>query len=135
MSEGEVIKTEAKKLKVGRFVVIDDVPCKVVSIDMSKPGKHGAAKMRIVAIGIFDGQKKTLLAPSDASVQVPVIKKSTEQVISMEGNVAQVMDKDTYETYDVVVPEEFKGQVAEGKEVEVMEAMGAKAILRVFKSE
>ncbi len=133
MSEGETIKTEAKKLKVGRFVVIDDVPCKVVSIDMSKPGKHGAAKMRIVAIGIFDGQKKTLLTPSDGAVEVPVIKKSTAQVISVEGNVAQVMDKDTYETYDVVIPDEFKGQVSEGKEVEVMEAMGRRAILRVFK--
>jgi len=69
------------------------------------------------------------------AVEVPVIKKSTAQVISLEGNVAQVMDKDTYETYEVVVPDEFKGQVEEGKEVEVMEAMGRRAIIRVFKGE
>ncbi len=135
MTEGDINKTEARNVKVGRFIVIDDIPCKVVSIDVSKPGKHGAAKMRITAIGIFDGQKKTLLTSTDGTVIVPVIKKSTAQVISIDGNVAQVMDKDTYETYEVVVPDEFKDQVEEGKEVEVMEAMGRKAIIRVFRGE
>ena len=135
MAEGEIIKVEAKKLKVGRFVLIDDVPCKVVNIDTSKPGKHGSAKMRITAIGIFDGQKKTLLSPSGAHVEQPMIKKGTAQVIAIEGNTAQVMDKESYETFDVIIPEEFKGQISEGKEVEVMEAMGLKAVIRVFKGE
>ncbi|RME79444.1 MAG: translation initiation factor IF-5A, partial [Methanobacteriota archaeon] len=69
---GDTNRVKAKDLKVGRFLVIDDIPCKVVSIDISKPGKHGSAKMKIVAIGIFDGQKKSLLTPTDGQVEVPV---------------------------------------------------------------
>ncbi|RME80023.1 MAG: translation initiation factor IF-5A, partial [Methanobacteriota archaeon] len=61
--------------------------------------------------------------------------KSTAQVLAINGNTAQVMDKDTYETYDVVIPSELSSDISEGKEVEVMEAMGRKAILRVFKGE
>ena len=135
MADGDVVKADVRTVKVGRFIVIDDIPCKVVDMTTSKPGKHGAAKLRITAIGIFGGQKKTLLTHTDATVEVPVIKKSTVQVLTVDGNLAQVMDKDTYETYEVLIPDEFKDQVAEGKEVEVMEAMGQKAIIRVFKGE
>ena len=132
MSE-DYIYGSAKDLKVGRYVIIDNIPCKVVSIDTSKPGKHGSAKMRITAIGLFGGEKKVLLTPSDADVMIPIIKKRTAQVLSVEGDYAQVMDKDSYETFDVYVPEEFRDKVEEGKEVEVLEAMGQRALIRVFK--
>jgi len=32
---------EVGSLKVGGYMVIDDQPCKIVSITKSKPGKHG----------------------------------------------------------------------------------------------
>ncbi|MDD1654883.1 MAG: translation initiation factor IF-5A, partial [Methanomicrobiales archaeon] len=44
-------QTEVGKLKEGRYVVIDDEPCKILGIATSKPGKHGAAKSRIDAVG------------------------------------------------------------------------------------
>ncbi|HJJ86967.1 MAG TPA: translation initiation factor IF-5A, partial [Methanocorpusculum sp.] len=40
-------QTEVGKLKEGRYVVVDDEPCKIMSISISKPGKHGAAKARL----------------------------------------------------------------------------------------
>lgn len=123
----------AKDLKPGRYVLIDDIPCRVVSVDTSKPGKHGAAKMRITAIGIFNGQKKVLLTPSDAEVKIPVIKKYNAQVLAVMGETAQVMHKETYEVFDVYVPDEFRNEISEGKDVEIMEAMGQRAIIRVFK--
>jgi translation initiation factor 5A len=129
----ETTKKEAKELKVGSFVVIDGIPCKVVSIDISKPGKHGSAKMRVTAIGIFDNQKKTLLVPTDATVEVPMVKKFNAQVLSITGNMANVMNKDTYETFDVIIPEELRNEISEGKEIEVMESMGRRAVLRIFK--
>ncbi|MEM1688835.1 MAG: translation initiation factor IF-5A [Candidatus Anstonellales archaeon] len=131
--EGEVIFATGKDLKVGKYVVIDGIPCRVVEIDVSKPGKHGAAKMRVTGIGLFGGEKKVLLIPADAEVQVPVIRKRTAQVISVLGDTAQVMDKETYETFDVFVPEEVKESVSEGKEVEIVEAMGQRQIVRTFK--
>ena len=130
--EGDIYFESAKDIKVGRFILIDGVPCKVVDIDISSPGKHGSAKMRITAMGIFDGQKKTLLQPSHAEVEVPNIKKKKAQVVSVNGDTAQIMDSDTYEVYELRIPEDLEGKVTAGAEVEVMEAMGRKALARVM---
>jgi translation initiation factor 5A len=124
----------AKDLKPGRYVIIDDIPCRVVSMDTSKPGKHGAAKMRIVAIGIFDGQKKNLLTSSDGDIHIPVINKFNAQVISLSGDTVQLMNKESFEMFEAYVPEDLKADVVEGRDVEVMESMGRKAIVRVFKA-
>ena len=83
------IFTTAKELKEGKYVLIDEVPCRIVSIDSSKPGKHGSAKMRIVAMGVFNNQKKNLLVPSSADVEVPIIERKSVQVLSVSGNSVQ----------------------------------------------
>ncbi|MDE1870968.1 MAG: translation initiation factor IF-5A [Candidatus Micrarchaeota archaeon] len=132
MNDDEISFSSMKDIKVGRFILIDGVACKVVDIETSSPGKHGSAKMRVTGIGIFDGQKKTLLSPSHADVQVPVIKKTKAQVVSVSGETAQVMDSETYEVYDIPVTDEFKGKLNAGAEVEVMTAMGRKALSRVL---
>ena len=121
-------------LKPGRFILIDGIPCKVVDIETSAPGKHGSAKVRITAIGIFDGSKKTLLKPSHSDVEAPVINKKKAQVVSISGGNAQLMDLESYETFDLPVPEEIKNTAKPGAEVEVLEAMGKKVILRVVGS-
>lgn len=132
MESDDVQFVSMKDVKVGRFILIDNVPCKVVDIEISSPGKHGHAKMRVTAIGIFDGQKKTLLQPSHAEIQAPVIKKTRAQVVSVTGDMVQLMDSETYEVYDLKVPEEFKGKLNAGGEAEMMEAMGRKTIARIL---
>ena len=127
----EKIYTTAKDLKEGRYLMIEDVPCKVVEIEKSKSGKHGAAKMRITGIGVFDGQKKTMLTPGDANVEVPIIQRKNAQVMSVSGTTAQVMDIQTYEMYDVDVPAEVLPNLAAWKELEIIEAMGRRKVERV----
>jgi translation initiation factor 5A len=127
----EKVFAVAKELKIGKYVLIDDIPCKVVEIESSKPGKHGAAKMRVTAIGVFDQQKKTLLTPGDADVEVPIIERKEVLVLSISGKIAQVMDKGTNETYDIDVPDELVDKAASGKEAEVLEAMGRRKMERV----
>jgi len=121
----------AKDLKTGRYVLIDGVPCRVVQIESSRPGKHGAAKMRIVGIGVFNKQKKVLLSPSDKDVEIPVIERKTVQILSVNGTTANVMDSESYETYDIDIPEEELGKVEAGKEAEIMYCMGKKKFERV----
>ena len=78
--------TESKKLteiKKGSFVMINGVPCRVMSIATSRPGKHGHAKSRIVGIGVFDDQKRELLATHE--VTVPVIERKAGQVLAGGG--------------------------------------------------
>jgi len=127
----EKLYATAKELKVGKYILIDEIPCRVVSIEKSKPGKHGAAKMRVVAIGIFDGQKKNWLGPSDQDIEVPVIDRNNAQIVEVNGTVAQLMDTQTYETFEVEIPEEMRADAVAGKEVELLVAMGKKAIQRI----
>ena len=127
----EKIYAEAKELKPGKYVLIDDLPCRVVESEISKTGKHGAGKMRVTAIDIFEGKKKTLLTPADGNVEIPIIERKTVQIMSVSGNNAQVMDQKTYEMYDIQIPEELASDAAPGKEADVLEAMGRKKMERI----
>lgn len=118
-------------LKVGKYVIIEDVPCKVMSIDKSKPGKHGAAKMNVVAIGIFDNTKRSLLKPTDADIEIPIIERKRAQIVALTGTSAQLMDLASYETFEVEVPDEMRTEMIAGKEIEYMETMGRKLLLRM----
>lgn len=124
---------EIGELKEGSFVVIEGVPCRVVSFDKSKTGKHGSAKIRIVAIGIFDGIKRNLVAPSDQRVDVPLVEKKTAQVISLSPDTVQLMDLGTYETFEVKTPkeEEITSKLASGAEVEYWDILNEKHIVRI----
>jgi len=90
-------QTEVRTLKEGRYVVIDDEPCTIVSITTSKPGKHGAAKARIEGIGVFDSQKRTAIQPVTAKIYVPVIERRSGQVLSITDDTVQVMDLEDYD--------------------------------------
>lgn len=130
MSNEKVFAT-AKDIKQGRYIMIDEIPCRVADIETSKSGKHGGAKMRITGIGVFDGQKKVLLSPGDSEVEVPIIDRKNAQIMSVSGKTAQVMDSQTYEIYDIEVPEELLPGAVAGKEAEILEAMGRKKIERI----
>lgn len=122
---------ECRELKVGRYVLIDDEPCKIMSISMSKPGKHGEAKARIEAIGIFDQKKRSVVHPVTHKVGVPMIDKRSAQVVALTGkNTVQLMDLETYEIFDLPIPEEFQGQLEPGKEILYLLAMDKKKITR-----
>ena len=122
---------EVRELKVGRYVLIDDEPCKIMSISMSKPGKHGEAKARIEAIGIFDETKRSVVHPVKHKVGVPMIDKRSAQVVAIIGrNQVQLMDMETYEMFEMSIPAEFESQLEPGKEVLYLLAMGKKKITR-----
>jgi translation initiation factor 5A len=122
---------EVRTLRVNRYMIIDDEPCKIMSITTSKPGKHGEAKARIEAIGIFDGQKKSVVHPVKHKVHVPIIDKRNAQILALMGDNVQLMDLDTYETFEMPIPDEFKGQLQPGSEISYLEALGRKKITRI----
>lgn len=101
----------AGSVKEGSFIVIDGVACKVSSAETSKSGKHGHAKARIVAIGLLDNKKREIVMPAHDNVEVPLIEKRSAQVLSVSGDLANVMDEETFETVDIKVPEELKETV------------------------
>lgn len=121
---------EVRELKVNRYVIIDDEPCKIVGLSTSKPGKHGEAKARIEAIGVFDNQKRSIVHPMKHKVRVPLIDKRSAQVVALMGDTVQLMDMDTYETFEMPISDEFKGKLEPGKEVQYLVALGKKKITR-----
>ena len=121
---------EVRNLRVNGYMIIDDEPCKILSISTSKPGKHGEAKARIEAVGLFDNQKRSVVHPVKHKVGVPMIDKRQGQIITASGDSAQIMDLETYETFDIVVDEEFQGKLEAGGEINYMIALGRMKITR-----
>ena len=124
------------ELKKGSYIVIDGEPCRIVEITRAKTGKHGSAKAHVVAIGVFSGTKKTLVAPVDTRVQVPVIEKRLGQIIADMGDMLQIMDMETFDTFEIEKPDD--PQLAEklqpGVTVEYWVIMGRPKIVRVRSS-
>lgn len=123
--------TTANNVQKGSFIVLDNVACKVADVEISKPGKHGHSKVRISAIGLVDNKKRIVVMPGHDNVEVPIIEKRNAQVLSVHGDIANVMDSETYETFNLKVPEEFKGQVVDGSSVLYWVIMSDKVIKQV----
>jgi translation initiation factor 5A len=121
---------EVKTLKVGKYVILDGEASKITSLTTSSPGKHGAAKARLEAIGIFDNQKRSIVKPVDTKIDIPIIDKRVGQVLAIMGAEVQLMDLENYETFELPMPDDLKDQISEGTEVEYIEALGNLKIMR-----
>ncbi len=124
-------QVEVRELKEGRYMVIDDEPCKILSISTSKPGKHGEAKARIEAVGIFDGNKKSVVYPVKHKVQVPIIDKRQAQIVAIMGAEVQLMDLETYEMFHLPITDDVKDDLKPGSEILYLITMDRKKITRV----
>ena len=113
-------------------MIIDNEPCRIVDIAKSKPGKHGSAKARIVAIGVFDGQKRQFVKPVDSNTEIPLIDKRPGQVFAVNPSGVQIMDLETYEYLDAPFPEEedLKVKLTPGVEIEYWKILGRVKIVR-----
>jgi translation initiation factor 5A len=124
-------QAEVRELKEGRYLIIDEEPCKILSIQTSKPGKHGEDKARIDAVGLFDEKKRSIVHPVTHKVQVPMIDKRKAQILAIAGTEVQLMDLENFENFTLPITEEFEGQLHPGEEVLYMIAMGRRKITKV----
>jgi translation initiation factor 5A len=120
-------------LKIGHHILIDNEPCRIVEFEKSKPGKHGSAKARIIAMGIFDGAKRSIVSPISARVEVPLIEKRSGQIISLAENSVQLMDLETYDVFYTLKPtdEDLNAKLSAGLEVEYWRVTDRTQIMRV----
>ena len=115
-------------LQKGSYVVIEGVACKVTGTQTSRPGKHGHAKVRLEAVGLIDEKKRIIVSPGHDNVDVPIIEKKIAQVLSISENKANVMDNESYETFDLDIPVELKDKVIEGINVLYWDILGDKVM-------
>ena len=99
-------------------MMIKGKPCKVLSISVSKTGKHGHAKCNFLAVDIFTGKKLEDMVPSTHGTTVPIVKR-------VEWDILDITDEDffslTNDSGDV--KEDLKlPDVPEGMSQEIREA-------------
>ena len=123
---------EVTELKTGSYAIIDEAPCIIKKIDISKTGKHGHAKARIEAVGLIDDKKRIVVKTGHDKLGVPAIEKRRGQVLNFKNKEADSIQEliENYETIEVEVPEELKSSLSEGSQVEYWNVEGVNIIKR-----
>jgi len=132
--EGNVKMVSVSSLQKGKSVVVDGVACTVSDMSISRPGKHGHAKVNLTAVGMIDGKKRNIIMPGHDKIAAPVIENKSAQVLSISGNTVNVMDTESYETFDLTIPDELKNDVVDGCAIMYAIILDAK-IIKSVKSE
>jgi len=102
---------QCSALRKNGFVVIKGRPCKIVDMSTSKTGKHGHAKVHLVAIDIFTGKKLEELCPSTHNMDVPNVTRKEYQLLDVSDDGFLSLMADDGETKDdVKVPD---GEIGE----------------------
>ena len=124
----------ATELKAGNFAIIDGAPCVIKNVDKSKPGKHGASKCRIEAIGLLDSKKRITVMPGSERVSIPIIEKRKAQVLNVdkEKKEASVMDLENFETIQIPIAEEVLEEIQENSNVEYWVIENEKIVKRTI---
>ncbi|KAK5998203.1 Eukaryotic translation initiation factor 5A-1 [Cladobotryum mycophilum] len=129
---------QCSALRKNGHVVIKGRPCKIVDMSTSKTGKHGHAKVHLIAIDIFTGKKLEDLCPSTHNMDVPVVVRKEYPLNNIEDDFLVLMNDDGSEKSDVKIPDgEIGNQIQEGfdegKEliVTVVSSMGEEHVLAI----
>lgn len=110
----------ANSVKINNLIEINGFPCKITSAEHSKPGKHGAAKIRFVGVDIFTDRKYNLLVSSNDELKSPIVQRGNAQVVANMGQTYQLMDLQSYETFEAPIPKDanLTTKITNGCEVE-----------------
>lgn len=90
----ELRLVEAGNVKKGQYAIVQGFPCRVCSILISAPGKHGAAKANITGIHVLNGRKYTFIGPSDCKLYSFKVEKTEQTIVDVqkENSCAQYLD-------------------------------------------
>lgn len=120
----------ATEIRVGTNITLEGNFFTVKKMDISKTGKHGHAKCRIEAENMITESKKVFVVPGHERFEVPLVNKNKGQVLSINDGTASIMDLESFETIEVSVPSELKGQVGINDNVEYWNVEGTLILKR-----
>lgn len=105
----ETFPMQCSALRKGGHVMIKSRPCKIVEMSTSKTGKHGHAKVHMVAIDLFTGKKLEDICPSTHNMEVPNVKRTDYQLIGIEEGFLSLMDETGETREDLKLPTDALG--------------------------
>lgn len=102
---------QCSALRKNGHVVIKGRPCKIIDMSTSKTGKHGHAKVHLVATDIFTGKKLEDLSPSTHNMDVPNVSRKEYQLLDIsDDDFLSLMNEEGDTKDDVRMPE---GEIGE----------------------
>jgi len=127
---------QCSALRKNGFVMIKGRPCKIVEMSTSKTGKHGHAKVHMVALDIFTNKKYEDICPSTHNMDVPNVSRKDYQLLDVDDGFLSLMDDSGETREDLKVPEgdigeECKAATSEGRDIlcTVLSACGEEAVI------
>merc|ERR1719189_415984 len=91
-------------------------PCKIVEMSTSKTGKHGHAKVHLVALDIFTGKKMEDICPSTHNMNVPNVTRQDYQFISIDSDFVSMMGENGDLKEDLKLPDDDVGKEIKAKD-------------------
>lgn len=128
-------RKDANQIKKGNYIMVDGEVHRVISDPQhSKSGKHGHAKIRVNSENLFTGKKASSTFPASQSVDIPNIDKRDAQVTHVTDLVVGLMDNESFESFEVPVPddEELRSKINPDVSVEYWVILEKKKIQRII---
>ncbi len=129
---------QCSALRKNGHVVIKGRPCKIVDMSTSKTGKHGHAKVHLIAIDIFTGKKLEDLSPSTHNMDVPNVTRTEYQLVNVDDGFLNLMTGEGVSKDDVRIPDgelgdKIQADFDDGKDllVSIVAAMGEEMAMSV----
>lgn len=81
---GPTTPIQANQVKKGSFAILKERPCKIISVSISKTGKHGHAKCRFQGTDVFTGKTIEDVCPSTHNMEQPVLERDEFELIDID---------------------------------------------------
>lgn len=120
---------DVKKLRPGTYILHKDRPWRVLKNQIVVTGTHSHTKNKLELQNVFSGDYESItLPPHDKVEDIQIIRK-LGQLLSKAKEKVQVMDMNTYETFDAEISQELFENLNEGDNVTFIEFNGRISIL------